>query len=84
MALTVRETQLLVAFIRAEQNMLEIWQIAELLRMDVGALNKPALELHIVRLRKKLTAIGTCAFPIKAIRGRGYQLCFPLVVGNPV
>lgn len=41
---------------------------------------KHALEVQIVRLRKKLEQAGAAAPTIKAIRGFGYQLCIPLAV----
>jgi DNA-binding response OmpR family regulator len=41
---------------------------------------KHALEVRIVRLRKKLEQAGAIAPTIKAIRGFGYQLCVPLAV----
>lgn len=41
---------------------------------------KRALEVQIVRLRKKLAHAGATAPTIKAIRGFGYQLCISLAV----
>lgn len=79
-ALTANEAALLVAFVRAAQHTLETWQIAEILGMDVARLNKSALELHIVRLRKKLLHPQALGSPIQAVRGRGYKLCVPLKV----
>lgn len=43
---------------------------------------KRALEVQIVRLRKKLLQVGGSAPTIKSIRGFGYQLCVPLLVQN--
>lgn len=48
---------------------------------DAATAGKGALEVQIVRLRKKLVDIGTERRPIRSIRGYGYQLCIPLVVG---
>lgn len=79
-SLTAHEAALLVAFARAAQHTLETWQIAEILGMNVAQLNKPALELHIVRLRKKLLQPQSQGSPIQAVRGRGYQLCVQLQV----
>lgn len=79
-ALTAHEADLLAAFVRAAQQKLEHWQIAEILGMPLDVINKPALELHIVRLRKKLTQPEDRAHAIKSIRGWGYQLCVPLQV----
>lgn len=74
-SLTEHESSLLVAFSRAPQNTLCTWQIAEILGMDMDQPNKPAIELHIVRLRKKLPLLGSSTSPIQAIRGYGYRLC---------
>jgi DNA-binding response OmpR family regulator len=41
---------------------------------------KRALEVQIVRLRKKLEQAGAPAPTIKSIRGIGYQLCVPVAV----
>lgn len=79
-SLTANETALLAAFVRAAQQMLETWQIAEVLAMDIECLNKPAIELHIVRLRKKLPHPQGRGSAIQSVRGRGYQLCVPLKV----
>jgi DNA-binding response OmpR family regulator len=43
---------------------------------------KHALEVQIVRLRKKLEQAGAAAPTIKAIRGFGYQLCIPLALAS--
>jgi DNA-binding response OmpR family regulator len=77
-ALKPQEAALLAAFVRAPQQRLEHWQIAGLLGMPDHDINKPALELHIVRLRKKLPGGTDDCSPIKAIRGWGYQLCVAL------
>jgi DNA-binding response OmpR family regulator len=77
-ALKPQEAALLAAFVRAPQQRLEHWQIAGLLGMPDHDINKPALELHIVRLRKKLPGGTDDCTPIKAIRGWGYQLCVAL------
>jgi len=79
-SLSARETDLLAAFVRSAQQQLEHWQIAEILGMPIETINKPALELHIVRLRKKLAQPTDHGQAIRSIRGWGYQLCVPLQV----
>jgi len=79
-ALNSREAAMLAAFVRAPQQQLETWQIAELLAMDLEAFSKAALELHIVRLRKKLQEAGAPSGSIKSRRGLGYQLCISLML----
>ena len=78
-SLSEHESSLLVAFIRAPQHTLATWQIAEIFGMKTEQLNKPALELHIVRLRKKLPMDGSHS-PIQAVRGHGYRLCLAIRV----
>ncbi len=78
--LSASETRLLCAFARAPQQQLENWQIAELLGLGLDALNKSALELHMVRLRKKLHQAGAQPGGIKAVRGIGYQLGLRLLL----
>lgn len=76
--LTAAENALLKAFSRAAEQRLESWQLIELLDNPAAQDPKAALELHIVRLRKKLGEAGAAHGVIKAIRGWGYQLCCPL------
>jgi DNA-binding response OmpR family regulator len=79
--LTEHEAALLNGFAVAAGHALENWQIAELVGMDLDQFNKSALELHIVRLRKKLPSPPGGHSPIQALRGRGYQLCVPVQLG---
>lgn len=77
--LTEHESALLIAFSRAPQHTLASWQIAEIIGMDTEEVNKSAIELHIVRLRKKLPQLQTMGSTIQAVRGHGYQLCLSIV-----
>lgn len=79
-ALGVQELAMLVAFTRATDQRLENWQLIELLRKSDARDPKAALELQIVRLRKKLQQAGADLPAIQSIRGWGYQLCVPLVL----
>ncbi len=47
---------------------------------SADAAGKHALEVQIVRLRKKLLQVGARTPTIKLIRGFGYQLCVPVVL----
>ena len=76
--LSVHEVALLAAFSRASDHRMESWQLIELLRKEAAQDPKAALELQIVRLRKKLQEAGAAAPTIQAIRGWGYQLCTPI------
>lgn len=77
-ALTKSEAALLAAFVRAAQNTMETWQIAEALGLDLEEVKKTLIELHVSRLRRKLPVLGAVSSPIRAIRGVGYQLCVPV------
>lgn len=81
-ALSSQEARLLAAFVRAPGQRLESWQLMELLGKTQSDYSKSALELHIVRLRKKLgqTEVAAGAPSIRAIRNWGYQLCLPLAL----
>lgn len=72
-ALSAFEVELLTEFIRATHNRLSINQIANLNDRD-GEINKAAIEVRIVRLRKKMKAAGATMQPIKVIRNHGYKL----------
>jgi len=78
--LSASETRLLCAFARAPQQQLENWQIAEVLGVGLQSPNKSALELHLVRLRKKLQQAGAEPRSIKAVRGIGYRLVVRLLL----
>jgi DNA-binding response OmpR family regulator len=79
-ALTAAERALLTAFARAPAGLLEHWQIAELLRIDMTDFNKSRLEVRIFRLRKKLTEAGALGSLIESVRSIGYQLNLPIRV----
>jgi DNA-binding response OmpR family regulator len=72
--LTVSERTLLTAFARAPAGRLEVWQIAELLNIEITTANRSRLEVRIFRLRKKLMSAGAQGSVIEAVRSFGYQL----------
>jgi DNA-binding response OmpR family regulator len=74
-SLSSHESAILAAFVRAKDHVLETWQLIALTEKDVTEANKKALEVQIVRLRKKLQQAGALEPSIKAIRGQGYRLC---------
>jgi DNA-binding response OmpR family regulator len=76
--LSAAQTRLLQAFARAAEQRLENWQLIELLEQHSAHDPKAALELQIVRLRKKLTEAGAPSGSIKAIRNWGYALSVAL------
>jgi len=66
---------LLSAFVLAQDRKLETWQLIQVLGKSEEDYHKSALELIIVRLRKKMIEAGSSPKPIQAIREFGYQLC---------
>jgi DNA-binding response OmpR family regulator len=77
-----QECTLLAAFADAAGGRLATAQIAELTGKTPQTFSKYALEVQIVRLRKKLAAVGATAPSIKALRGSGYQICVSLAVSD--
>ena len=83
-SLTQRECRLLIALARANDRMLEHWQVLELLDPDEKGLSTESVAMCIGQLRKKLIATSgsapTGASLIKAVRGSGYRLLVPLEI----
>lgn len=77
-SLTSSESTLLRAFSLAAGQRLETWQLLELLDKHEAQDPKAALELQMVRLRKKLADSGVATGSIKSVRGWGYKLCVPI------
>jgi DNA-binding response OmpR family regulator len=74
------EATLLAALARAPGRQLATWQLFELLGEDLDSYARPAFEMRIGRLRKRLVSAGAPANAVRAVRGVGYQLCMPLIV----
>ena len=72
-ALSAFEADLLAEFVRAPHNRLETNRIASMTGRD-GEVTKAAIEVRIVRLRKKMIAAGAPGQPINVIRNHGYQM----------
>lgn len=79
-SLSAHEAAMLSVLARAPSHRLESWQLIELTGKAEEEFNKHALEVQIVRLRKKLIQAGAINQPIKAVRGLGYQLCIKIIV----
>lgn len=77
-SLTPSEAALMAAFGLALNQRLEKWQIIEALQRDDADDPVGALELVIVRLRKKIRRAGVTDDAIRVIRNWGYQLCVPV------
>lgn len=74
------EALLLAALAKARDHRLDTWQLLEVLGKPVDELEKRALIVQIVRLRKKLEQAAGREPTIKSIRGAGYQLCLALQI----
>ncbi len=73
--LTHGEVNLLRSLAVAPEGVLETWEAAEVLGLEIESNFKSALEVRMVRLRKKLDAAGITGQRVQAVRGRGYRLC---------
>ena len=78
--LTFAEVQLLSGLARAAGGVLERWQIASILDIDIDNSTSASLEMRVARLRRKMTEASGNESPIRAVRGVGYKLCLPLIV----
>jgi len=76
------ECSLLSAFATATEQRLHTDRIMEVAGRPAADLSKSALEVQIVRLRKKLEQAGASSPCIKAIRGTGYQLCVSISIAR--
>ena len=79
-ALSRSEFLLLLAFAKAPQHQLEIWEIYDVLQKNEDNFPKQVLEAQIYRLRKKIRDSGAGKQILKAIRLQGYQLCNPIKI----
>lgn len=77
---TESESFILTALARAPDNRLELWQLFELLKLDLDQYSRSTFEVRIVRLRQKLKQVGGDKPMLRVVRTRGYHLCAPLVV----
>jgi DNA-binding response OmpR family regulator len=72
--LSSSEATLLHRLAIASARGLERHEIAECLGFDLDTYNSKALELRLLRLRRKIKAVGLEANQIETIRGFGYRL----------
>lgn len=78
-SLSAWELELLIQFQSALDQRLEHQRIEELTDSPVKG-RRAAIEVRLVRLRKKLVAAGASGQPIRAIRNWGYQLSVRLKI----
>jgi DNA-binding response OmpR family regulator len=76
--LVAAEATILTALARAPDQQLEVWQLLELLSLDLDTYSKATFEVRLARLRKKLVQVGAEKSSLRVI-GRGtYQLAVTL------
>ena len=76
--LVAAESTVLTALARAPDQQLEVWQLLELLNLDLETYTKSTFEVRLARLRKKLVQVGAEKASLRVI-GRGtYQLTVTL------
>lgn len=78
--LSALEFATLAALACAPGQRLDYWQLTELAGKSGIDIKRNALEVQMVRLRKKLLKAGAPQSSIKTVRGVGYQLCVRLTV----
>ncbi|MFO7746735.1 MAG: response regulator transcription factor [Orrella sp.] len=76
--LSATEISILSALAFAPENKLEAWQIMEAIKRDPLVYTKSALEIVLVRLRKRMREAGLPETSLRSVRGWGYQLNHPL------
>lgn len=77
---TDHESRLLKAFAASADQRLDTDSMLAQVGKSSDPAGKRALEVQLVRLRKKLAQAGVPVPTLKSIRGRGYQLCVPLEI----
>jgi DNA-binding response OmpR family regulator len=74
------ETAILVGLSRAPGTRLQTWQVMHTLNEDPETYSKSALEVRMVRLRRKLVKVGANRGCLPAVRSFGYQLAVNVVL----
>ena len=77
--LTQSEGNLLNAFLMAPSQILERWQVMEVMTIKGEPISDASMEVRIGTLRKKFVSIGVTATSIQSIRKLGYRLCLTLI-----
>jgi len=68
------EAVVLRALILAEDHQVDYWQLMEVMGKNSTEYTKSALELVVVRLRKRMQSVGFEQSVITAVRNKGYRL----------
>jgi DNA-binding response OmpR family regulator len=75
-----QEAVLLKKFIDSPENIVEYWEILELLEKEFTEKNKTAITVYIHRLNKKLEEVGMEDPAIQSLWKKGYQLTQKIIV----
>ena len=78
--LVAAESTLLTALARAPDQQLEVWQLLELLHLDLDTYSKATFEVRLARLRKKLMQVGAQKSSLRVIERGVYQLALTLQI----
>ena len=76
--LVAAESTLLTALARAPDQQLEVWQLLELLNLNLDTYSKATFEVRLARLRKKLVQVGARKSSLRVIERGVYQLAVSL------
>ncbi len=79
-SLSQQEQSLLKGLIEAPNNLLEYWQLLELLDKEITDKNKASLAVYVHRLNKKLEDIGLTNPAIQVAWKTGYQLTSKIII----
>ena len=78
--LVAAEATILTALARAPGQRLEVWQLLELLSLDLDTYAKSTFEVRLARLRKKLVQVGADKSSLRVIARGAYQLTVSLLI----
>ena len=78
--LVAAESTVLTALARAPDQQLEVWQLLELLNLDLETYTKSTFEVRLARLRKKLVQVGAEKASLRVIERGVYRLAVSLRV----
>jgi DNA-binding response OmpR family regulator len=76
------DVKMIVGLSIAEDQILEYWQLMELMGDEDREIDKGTLFVHVNRLREKLKRAGMPDDTIKSVRLRGYRLMLPVIVDS--
>jgi DNA-binding response OmpR family regulator len=78
--LGTQEATVLKKFIDSPENIVEYWEILELLEKEFTEKNKTAITVYIHRLNKKLEEVGIENPAIQSVWKKGYQLTKKIII----